>query len=346
MENCEKLKDLLAKIESTESQLNAYYADFRQLTNKTYESNLTIENVRGSQQWKWTIYLCLGYAFISCMVYLLGIAKHGRNSDVGIPEFFFKVDIAYFAILNFYVLFMVLVPQMKYFKDYQVWTIFFGFWCCHWLIYDWWWWAYEYGIGRIIDPSAFWIEPFYSPLLMPNPPMYLFLIEAILGAIMGFYTFFIPRNGKQLAPTLLWLYTVYLNASVSMMLGIEMPWILIIGIIIIIFAFSLAIFNTLNFFRHGTSNIEIKEVSTTLESLFVDNPESLIAKIIQFDILKKPWSIILILLFGIMYLFLMINPAIGLYLGMTIWYLIPLFYLVKRSLISIVLKHKNGKQEN
>lgn len=341
MEKNDALTALVEKIWATEKQLSDLYEQYRAITHRSYESHLPIKNERGSTRWKWTIFMCLGYAFISCVTYLLGIAKSGRNSGLGIPEFFFEVDIAYYAILNFYVLFMVLIPQLKNFKDYQIWTIFFGFWCCHWLIYDWWWWAYEFGVGKILDPAEFWVKPFYSPLLMPNPPMYLFLIEAILGSIMGVYTFFVPRNGKQLAPTLLWLWAVYLNASVMMLLGLEMPWILIVGIIIVFVAFAIAIHNTIRFIKRSkvpdlVEKDEEKESVPIIEKI----QNSKWVKVLQFDVLKKPWAFVIIAIFGFMYLFLAINPAIGLYMGMLIWYIIPLLYLVRRTLISILFKFK------
>ena len=57
--------------------------------------------------WKWTIFMVLGFAFISCIVYLLGIAKVGEGL-ANIPAFFFHTDISYFGILTFYVIIMVL----------------------------------------------------------------------------------------------------------------------------------------------------------------------------------------------------------------------------------------------
>ncbi len=341
METIDKLNALVEKIIATETQLNDLYERYRVLTNENYETSRLMINERGTNRWRWTIFLCLGFAFISCVTYLLGIAKSGQDSNLGIPEFFFETDISYFAILTFYGLFMALIPQMKNFKDYQIWAIFFGFWCCHWLIYDWWWWAYEFGVGEIPDAAAFWVKPFYSSLLMPHPPMYLFLIEAILGAIIGVYTFLIPRNGKQLAPTLLWLWAVYPNASVMMLLGVTMPWVLIIGISLVLIAYIIAIKNTIRFLKR-------RNESDSIETTDEEEPEKVIekiqrskwAKILQFDILKKPWVFVLLASFGLMYLFLALNPAIGLYTGMVIWYLIPFLYLVRRTLISLLLKFK------
>ncbi len=340
MEKNDTFSALVEKISTTEKQLAELYDQYRAITHNSYETSLPLQNTRGSSRWRWTIFMCLGYAFISCVTYLLGIAKSGRDLGLGIPEFFFEVDIAYYAILNFYVLFMILIPQLKEFKDYQIWTIFFGFWCCHWLIYDWWWWAYEFGVGKIPDINAFWLKPFYSPLLMPNPPMYLFLIEAILGSIMGIYTFFIPRNGKQLAPTFMWLWAVYINASVMMLLGVEMPWILIVGITIVVIAYAIAINNTIRFIKRRKESSVLEDEEKESAQINEKIKNSIWGKILQFDVLKKPWVFILIAIFGFMYLFLATRPAIGLYMGMLIWYIIPLLYLVRKSLISMLLKFK------
>ena len=137
----------------------------------------------------------------------------------------------------------VILPQSSYLKGYQLIQLFFGFWCFHWLLYHWWWWAYRIGLGEVALPS-FWTALFHDNLLIPNPPMWLFLTEAILGALMGLYTFFIPHRTRDLIPTIGWLYTVYVNASICSYLNLQTPVILAIGIIIIGCCFGLAIWNT------------------------------------------------------------------------------------------------------
>jgi len=45
--------------------------------------------------WKWTIFMVLGFAFISCIVYLLGIAKVGE----GLGNLKFKFNSNYFSFI-------------------------------------------------------------------------------------------------------------------------------------------------------------------------------------------------------------------------------------------------------
>ncbi|MFX0144262.1 MAG: hypothetical protein ACFE9C_09305 [Candidatus Hodarchaeota archaeon] len=279
--------------------------------------------------WRWTIFITLGFAFISSIVYLLGIAKVGISENTGIPSFFFHTDIAYFSILTLYVIVMVLVVQSNKVSGYQAIALISGFWCAHWLIYDWSWWALRVGMGTI-SLDSFWTSGFGSPIVIPHPPMWMFLLWAILGGIMAFYTFTVPKNYKELIPPTIWLYTGYPNASICEIIGISDNIILIIGIILIAISFSIAIFFTYR--RLGGKKLDLRKKGEEIKKSF--KRENL-----NLDPLALPWIFIIIGMLIFMYLFLVLIPVIGLFLGFIPWMLIPLFYVLFKS--SGVLKYRN-----
>nr|MDO8115616.1 hypothetical protein [Candidatus Sigynarchaeota archaeon] len=171
--------------------------------------------------WKWSIFMMLGFAYISMVVYLLGIAKAGRTSGLGIPSLFFSLDVAYFALLTFSALLMVIVIQAKKLAGYQSMALILGFWCAHWLVYDWSWMAYVFGIGSIGDPMSFWSSVFGRDFLVVDPPMWLFLTEAVVGGFVALYTFTFPRRKRELIPPVVWLYAVYANATICVYAGLD-----------------------------------------------------------------------------------------------------------------------------
>jgi len=272
--------------------------------------------------WKWTVFMALGFAFISSMVYLLGISKRGDAALYpSIPAFFFQTDYAYFAILTLYVLVMVLVVQVHKVSGYQTLALLFGFWCAHWLIYDWAWHAICLGL----DPArldGFWQQKFYAPLLIPHPPMWLFLTEAVLGGIMALYTFTIPCNHTHLLPPALWLYTVYANAAIGEAMGLGFGAILASGVVLICVAFALGGVFTIQRIRLGKpawapSAAEFKA------SFHPANWGT--------DPLSLPWILPIAAMLLLMHLFLVLKPVAGLFLGMIAWFFIPGFYILYRS---------------
>ncbi|MFW9820177.1 MAG: hypothetical protein ACFFE5_11260 [Candidatus Thorarchaeota archaeon] len=282
--------------------------------------------------WKWTVFITLGFAFISCIVYLLGIAKVGISEDTGIPSFFFHTDIAFFSILTLYVIVMVLVVQSNKINGYQTIVLISGFWCAHWLIYDWSWWALRIGMGTI-NLDSFWTNGLGSPIVIPHPPMWMFLLWAILGGIMALYIFTIPKKYIELLPTTIWLYTGYPNASILEMIGLSDNIILIIGIILIIVSFSMAIFFT--YCRLSIRSLDLRQKREEVKNSF--KKENL-----NFDPLTLPWIIIIIGMLILMYLFLVLIPVIGLFLGFISWMLIPLIYVLFKG--SSALKYKRAVQ--
>ena len=206
------ISELENKIKMLESTLEELRTEFLKKTGQLPARTLK------DFSWKWTVFITLGFAFISSIVYLLGIAKIGISEDTGIPSFFFHTDLAYFTILTLYVIIMVLVVQSNKINGYQTLVLISGFWCAHWLIYDWSWWALRIGMGTI-NLDGFWTNGFGSPIVVPHPSMWMFLLWAILGGIMALYTFTIPKRYIELLPPTIWLYTGYPNASICEMIG-------------------------------------------------------------------------------------------------------------------------------
>jgi hypothetical protein len=310
------LTELEKEIWTCEQRLQALRNDYRARTGHMPTRSLN------DSSWKWSIFMCLGFAFISMIVYLLGISKVGADAGMGIPEFFFNTEIAYFALLTFYVVLAVLMVQSQKLSGYQSMSLILGFWCAHWLIYDWGWYAYEFGVKEITDLSGFWQDLFSSPLLIPNPPYWLFLTIAILGGIMAFYTFTIPRCRKHLIPPIIWLYAGYINASICKTMGLSSPDILIVAIVLVALSFGLMGYFTFLRLKRGLpawlANFG-KAAEGGKKRSWTTNP------------LGFPLVLAIVGMLLLMHLFLATNPALGLFLGMLPWYFLPTYYILINS---------------
>ncbi len=160
--------------------------------------------------------------------------------------------------------------------------------------------------------------------------MWLFLTEAILGALMGLYTFFIPHRTRDLIPTIGWLYTVYVNASICSYLNLQTPVILAIGIIIIGCCFGLAIWNTK---RSGF----IKQIKANSNSQNHEDSSSLTAQFhnfIHLEIFKPPWIYLVIACIISTYFITIYFPATGTLIALIPWYFIPLFYFFHQCVVN------------
>ena len=315
------------EIWSSEKRLEVLRNEYSKRTGHTPPRSLN------DPSWKWTIFMTLGFAFISSMVYLLGISKRGDAALYpSIPAFFFETDIAYFAILTFYVLVMVLVVQAHKLSGYQTLALIFGFWCAHWLIYDWSWHAINIGLGAT-KLDGFWESKFYAPLLIPHPPMWLFLTEAFLGGIMALYTFTIPHNHTHLLPPAIWLYTVYANAGIGESMGLGLGAILATGVTLICVAFGLAGLFTVQRVRRAKP----AWAPSTSEFKARFRPGNW-----GTDPLSLPWVLLIAGMLLLMHLFLVLAPVVGLFLGMLAWFFIPGFYILYRS--SEVMRRSKGVQ--
>ena len=272
--------------------------------------------------WRWTIFMTLGFAFITSMVYLIGIRHSGRDLSTGIPSFFFQTDFAYFAILTFYMILCVLVVQFDKLSGYQTWAVILGFWCAHWLIYDWAWWAIEGGFGHLAERTDFWNENFGYDLLVVDPPMWLFLTEALIGATTALYTFTVVDKYKALLPPAIWLFAAYANPEICKQLGVDASIIQVMAIIFLCVQFSLMGIFTYKRLKKGRpswipSRNEIRNRFKRENWTF--NPMSL------------PWILVIVVMLTLMHLFLILIPVIGLFLGMIPWFFLPLYFILFRS---------------
>jgi hypothetical protein len=322
------LKDDLTKqeIENQIKELEANLKDLR-ATYMKMTGQFPARDIRDFS-WKWTIFITLGFAFISSIVYLLGIKKSGSFETTGIPAFFFNTEISYFSILTLYVIVAILIVQSNKISGYQSIGLIIGFWCAHWLIYDWIWWAIDIGMGET-SIVGFWEKIFGSPILIPHIPMWMFLLISILGGIMAFYTLSIPNTYSELLPPTLWLYTVYPNASICMFIGLNEYIILVIGIILIIISFAGASFFIINRLKQGFPNW-LKNKKGLRESVKKKNW--------KLDPLSIPWIFTIIFPLLSMPFFLLVMPVVGLFFGFISWLLIPLTYLLYKG--SSILRFK------
>ena len=323
------LKDDISSKEEIENQIKELETDLDKLR-KNYmkiTGQLPAREIRDFN-WKWTIFITLGFAFISSIVYLLGIKKSGSPESTGIPAFFFNTEISYFSILTLYVIIAVLIVQSNKISGYQSIALITGFWCAHWLIYDWTWWAIDIGMGET-SLVGFWERIFGSPVFIPSIPMWLFLLISLLGGLMAFYTFAIPKTFRELLPPTLWLYTVYPNASICMFIGLNEDLILVIGLILLIISFAIASFFMFKRVKQGLPKW-LSEKEGIKESLKIKNW--------RLDPLSIPWIFIIIVMLLLMHLFLVMIPVVGLFLGFISWLLIPLSYVIIKG--SSILRFK------
>jgi hypothetical protein len=300
------ISQLAAEIEQKEHELISLREQFIERTG--YLPSRRFEH----KHWRWTIFMALGFAYISCMVYLLGIRKSGFDEGFYIPEFFFQTDFAYFGILTFYFLFALLMGQMDRISGFQCLSLLLGFWCAHWLVYDWAWWAIEIGFGHQ-DMSKFWNTGFGVNLMIINPPMWVFLLEAILGGFMALYTFTIPKRTLHLLPSIMWLYTVYAHPTVALLMNLPVNVVNGLGIAGAAISFGMMVGMSIPFV--GNQIRYLKEKKGVSEA----------------DPLGVPWIFLILLGFLFMYIFLVLVPVIGLMIGMIMWYFLPFLILLVRS---------------
>ena len=113
------------------------------------------------------------------------------------------------------------------------------------------------------------------------------------------------------------------------MIGVSDDIILIIGIILIIISFSIAGFFTCRELR--CRSIEWHKKRIEIKNSF--KKENL-----RIDPLTLPWIFLIIGMLILMYLFFVLIPVVGLFLGFISWMLIPLIYVLFRG--SSALKYR------
>ncbi|MEX2684454.1 MAG: hypothetical protein Q6373_022980 [Candidatus Sigynarchaeota archaeon] len=282
-------------------------------------------------EWKWSTFMGIGFAWITMIVYLLGIAKAGKGSS-GIPSFFFGLDIEYFGILTMFGLLMVMMPQARKFKGLQTVSYILGFWCSQWLFYDWAWYAYLIGIRSVVPDDAFWWSAFGRDFLIVNPPMWLFLTLAIIGACIGIgYTFTFPRRRRELIPPMLWIIGVYfLPTILHQILGVSACVVLIVSVCIVASVFAL-----IAIFVGGRVHRCLPEWRSRWR-------EKRLKLKISLDPLGFPFMIPMVGLVATLHMFLVAFPAAGLFIGLAVWYVVPIYYLLVHS-TGIAKKSLAGK---
>lgn len=311
----EGLKALERQIQETEVKLNALKEEYSNKTGHVPPQKLT-EHSR-----KWTIFMVLGFAFISSMFYLLCIRYDYDEVTTLIPEVFFDTGFMYFAIVSFYLIIALLVIQPDKMGNYQTLALFLGFWCAHWLIYDWAWWAIRGGFNDL--GPAFWQDTFGFGALVPDPPMWLFLTEALLGGIMALYTFTVPDGFKKLVPPFVWLFAIYGNSTLGSVLNLPVIGIYIIGIAIVAIAFGLAgVFAYKRIKQHGLP-VWISSFKSFKEQLSIQNW--------TLNPLGVPGVLIISIALITMHAFLATIPVIGFFIGIIAWYYIPFFYVLYKG---------------
>lgn len=271
--------------------------------------------------WRWTIFMVLGFAFIASMVYLLGITHKGSELETGIPAFFFEADFAYFAILTFFALLMILMVQTHKLNGFQALALFLGYWCAHWLIYDWSWWAIVIGFGYETFPD-FWLRRFSYDLLIVRPPMWFFLTEALIGAGMTLYLFTVPKSHKELLPPIVWIYAGYMNAELLQLFGVTEGVVFITGMTLMWVVIGSVILFTILRLRRGLPPW-LTNSKTIKNSL---NPRNWSG-----DPLGIPLIFIMIGALCLIPVFLVLVPVVGLFLGITPWLIVPLLYMLLNS---------------
>jgi len=271
-------------------------------------------------EWKWSVFMGIGFAWITMIVYLLGIAKAGKGS-FGIPSFFFGLDIEYFGILTMFGLLMVMMPQARKFTGLQTMSYILGFWCSQWLFYDWGWYAYLIGIHSIIPGDAFWWSPFGRDFLIVAPPMWLFLALAIVGACIGIgYTFTFPRRRRELLPPMLWIIGVYfLPTILHQIIGMSADVVLIVSICI-----ACGVFALIAIFVGQRVHQRLPEWRSTWR-------EKRLKMKFSVDPLGFPFMIPMVGLVATVHLFLVVFPVAGLFVGLAVWYVVPIYYLLVHS---------------
>ncbi len=300
------LEELSVEIRETELKLKKLRSEY--LSRMGVLPPLNIKD----KSWQWTIYMTFGIAYITFITYFLGIKQSGRGEGFWIPDFLYNAEVQFYGVLSFFIIFVIVNIQDRRLRGYQALALLLGFWCAHWFLYDWMWWAMEFGFGH--EDITFWASEFYSPLLIEKPPMWLFLTLAVFGVGMSIYTFTVPNNYKKLIPTVIWLYAVYMNGLVCAMIGFNTSIQLAIGLVLVALAFSLSIYNVAKKMR----DIKAERRNTPNSIADESNP----------PLLKKYYLYIFIIMIVASYIFSVFIPVVGFIIGMVTWYIIPLIKFI------------------
>jgi len=266
-------------------------------------------------EWKWAVFMGVGFAFISMIAYLLG-SGDGKNSGKGIPNFFFGGDIEYFVIMTMYALLMIMMTQARKLSGLQSMSFILGFWCMQWFFYDWGWQFYQLGVGDHANTASWWQSAFNRSFLVMNTPYWMFLTDAIIGLLIGIYTFTFPRRRRHLIPPILWLYGAYFNPTILHMTGVSDQAIFVVAI-----CFLVTIFGTMGLFI-------IQWMHTKWPDWRENKSKPRQKRKLSLEPLGFPLVILMVGMVAMTDLFLLLSPAIGLFFGLIPWYLVPIYYIL------------------
>ena len=318
-EHASSANNLEAEITKEETHLQDLRNEYMKLT-----GHMPVKKINDFE-WKWSIFMGIGFAYISLIFYLLGIAKDGKDAGFGIPAFFFGTDIMFYAILTMYTLLMVMMAQARKLSGLQSMAFLLGFWCTQWLFYDWGWYAYKMGIHEISNDPGFWNSFCGRNFLVMNTPMWLFLTEAIVGFLIGVYTFTFPRSRRHVIPPILWLYGTYFNAYVLYYAGVSAESIFVVAICILV-----AIFGLIGFFIVERIHAALPKWRSMRASPAAGENAKRKWKLSS-DPLGFPVVFVMVGLVATTHLFLILSPVIGLFFGLIPWYFVPIYYIMIRS---------------
>lgn len=166
---------------------------------------------------------------------------------------------------------------------------------------------------------GFWWERFGYDLLIVRPHMWFFLMEAIIGAGLALYLFTVPKSHTELLPPIIWIYAGYMNAELLQLFGVGEQAIYLVGITFLCVVVGMVIFFTIRRLRRGlpswlANSIELK--NRLHPRNWSINP------------LGVPLVFIMVGALCLMPVFLVLNPAVGLFLGITPWLIVPLLYML------------------
>lgn len=90
----------------------------------------------------------------------------------------------------------------------------------YWLFYDFCWWAI---VGAMKPESFAWDKPFYFAIIVPDPPMWFFLLISIIGACLSVLLLYLHDSWLNLIPFVIWIGYVYGIGGIAEVAVVE-PW--------------------------------------------------------------------------------------------------------------------------
>ena len=93
------LEELSKEIHSTERKLKELRDQYLSRT------GVLPPRTMQDKDWRWTIYMTLGIAYITFITYFLGIKQSGRGEGFWIPDFLYNAEVQFYGVLSFFIIF-------------------------------------------------------------------------------------------------------------------------------------------------------------------------------------------------------------------------------------------------